>query len=85
MFKPVEECIELHKQGVTCDTGFEYVFNCEEVWFDCNKKFEEQEFNINGNIKAQLEEIRENGDLDVTNGRNIYAEFTQVICPAYKS
>ena len=81
MFKSVEECIELFKQGKKPDTDFDWVFNCEEVSFDEDGEYM---FNINGDIEAQLKEIREMGEIDVTNGRQIFAEFTQTICPAYR-
>lgn len=85
LFKPLEECIELYKQGEESDTNFDWVFNCEQVWFEGNADGYQGEFDINGDIAAQVKEINENGDPDITNGRNIYEEFTQTICPAYKA
>lgn len=81
MFKSVEECIELFRDGVTSDTGFEYVYNCEEVDLDGNG---EQDFNLDANYFDQINEIRHYGDIQaVEQGRQPYAEFTRVICPAY--
>lgn len=83
MFKPVEECVELYKQGKEEDSGFWYVFNCEESNLE--------EFDINGDTDAQLktlkDDYKENGwsEIDVDNGRDIFMEFTAKICPAYKA
>lgn len=85
VFKPIEECIELFKQGVPCDTGFSYMYNCEEVTFDDDDGYE---FNLNGDIKDQLDIIEEQGysGPEIANdSQQPYAEFTQIICPAYKA
>lgn len=78
VFKSVEECIELAKSGVVCDTGFRYVFNMEETDFD--------KFDINGDIESQLEHMRENGDWMIelcSDNSSPFDEFTAPIVGAY--
>lgn len=78
VFKPVKECIELAKQGVPCDTGFSYMYSCEETSFE--------DFNINGDVEKQLEEVTEHGSWMVKvaeDGDDPFDEFTKTICPAY--
>lgn len=78
MFKTVEESIELEKTGVPAETGFEYVFNCEEVDLDY--------FDIHGDTEAQLAVIRENSNYNIKlqqNGDDSFDEFTVHICEAY--
>lgn len=82
MFKTVEESIELYKQGKEEDSGFWYVFNCEESSLE--------EFDIKGDTDAQLktlrEDYKENGwsEIEVDNRGDVFDEFTANICPAYK-
>jgi len=72
-FKTLEECVELHKQGVESNIdGYDYTFCCEETEID--------EFDINGDIESQLEDITDAGGYGVEGD---YDEFTRVICPAY--
>ena len=83
VFKPVEECIELYKKGVPCDTGFSYFYNAEEVDFDGNGEYE---FDLEGDIEAQLDEIHGNSSSVIADDdTQPYAEFSFVICPAYKA
>lgn len=82
MFKSVEESLELYKQGVESDTGFEYVYNAEEVDFGD----EEYAFSLDRDTDAQLEEIKNNSEIDIVQiGRQPFSEFTFPICPAYKA
>jgi hypothetical protein len=82
VFKGVEECIESYKRKVPCDTGFAYFYNCEEVDFDGSGEYE---FDIEGDIDAQLDEIHDNSSMVVTqDDQQPYAEFSFIICPAYK-
>ncbi len=77
MFKTLEESIELYKQSKKEDSGFWYVWNCEET--------ELTSFDVNGDADTQLQSLyADNADIDVDNGRDIFAEFTAKICPAYK-
>lgn len=84
MFKSVEESLELFINGEKSDTGFEYVFNCEEVcFFDDDDNYE---FDVTKNYFDQLNEIRQNSEMQVVEiGQRPYDEFTQTICPAYKA
>lgn len=78
LFESVEKSIELAKQGVTCDSGFSYMYNCEETDFDT--------FDLNGDIEAQLAQITENGDWMLKVAQDIdqpFDEFTATVCPAY--
>lgn len=81
VFKTVEESIELEKYGVPAETGFEYVYNCEEVEFDT--------FDLQGDIEAQLAEIYERygkyGVKIVESGDQPFDEFTSVICDAFRT
>ncbi len=79
VFKSVKESIKLAQQGVKADTGFSYMFNCEETPFE--------DFDLNGNIEAQLADITENGSWMIKvaeDGNDPFDEFTKTICPAYK-
>ena len=80
MFKTLEESLNLYKQGIEPNTEFKYVFNCEES--------ELTDFDLNGDVFAQLKILRDGEkeglvEIDVTNGRAIFDEFTVDIVPAY--
>lgn len=78
IFKTVEESIELEKSGVPAETGFEYVFNCEETEFDT--------FDLKGDTASQLAEIKEFSRIAVVeSGEQPFDEFTAVVCDAYKN
>lgn len=83
LFRTVEESIELEKSGVPAESGFEYVYSCEEVDFGGG----ECQFDIHGDIDAQLDAIREaygkHGIKIVESGEQPFDEFTAVICEAY--
>jgi hypothetical protein len=81
VFKSVEECIDLYKRNVPCDTGFSYFYNAEEVDFDGNGEYE---FDLEGDIQAQLDEIEGNTSMVIADDNTQpYSEFSFVICPAY--
>lgn len=78
VFRTVEECIELAKKDVPCNTGFSYYFSLEETDFD--------EFDLNGDTDAQLAQCRENGNWMVElahDNAEPFDEFTSRICGAY--
>lgn len=80
MFEDLETSVKLFKEGVETDSGFEYVFNCEETrFFDDDDNYS---FDINADTDAQLKEIGSGYEI-VSNGMRPFDEFTQTICPAY--
>jgi hypothetical protein len=70
----VLDSIKEEKTGAPAETGFEYVFNCEETPFDT--------FDLSGDIDAQLNEIGR--VMIVESGEQPFDEFTAVICDAYR-
>lgn len=77
-FKTLEESIELYKKGVESDTDFEWSFDCEEV--------DLYEFDIDGSIEDQLDILYDGETAPRIHeaGTEVFHEFTQPICPAYK-